>query len=271
MKTVLDGSKELLIDVATILNKECVDYVIVGGWSPYVRNKSIYAHPGTKDVDILFPDAYAEGGITKVIQIFLNSGYLLSAKHDFQLLKKIEINGYSLIFNIDLLHPSEIKNNPELFVDQLDLKILEGDIGKSKFVRSFVLPSAQILFEENLYSKYSMSHTNNKTVEIPIITEIGCILSKCESVTLDKRQRDAFDIFVSVMSLKKSDFKTKMKPYENVKGIQELIQILINYLGEKTKHNKDLTKFDYKVLKYIREYGNEKMPSQIVREMLTVG
>jgi intein/homing endonuclease len=268
MKTVLDGSKELLIDVATILNNEKVKYVIIGGWSPYLRNKSIYEHPGTKDVDILFADAYATEGIREIIKIFLEKGYLISAKHDFQLLKTIKIGDYELIYNIDLLHPSEIKDNPEMFVDQLDLKIYEGDIGKTKCVRSFVLPSSQILFEENLYSAFSVPNMRDGSIDIPMITEIGCILSKCESVTVEKRRRDAFDIFISVMSMKENEFAEKMKPYRGVKGVRELIKTLEKYLSKKGKI-KGQTEFDFKVHKYIEKYQNNKEPSAIVREMIT--
>jgi hypothetical protein len=127
---------------------------------------------------------------------------LVSAKHDFQLLKPISVEGRELVFNVDLLHPSETHRNPELLVDHLDLHIKESDFGDNKFVKSMVLPSSQILFEKDFFDSLIVNcPISNAYATIPLINECGCILSKCESVKLEKRKRDAFDIYLSVCNI----------------------------------------------------------------------
>ena len=48
-------------------------------------------HPGTRDVDVLFNDD--RESIRNAVELFLASGFVLSAKHEFQLLKTLSVGG----------------------------------------------------------------------------------------------------------------------------------------------------------------------------------
>lgn len=269
MTTVLDASKALLVDVTKILNKKQCNYVIVGGWSPYLRNRTKYYHPGTKDVDVLFSDAHARGGIREIIETFLSAGFLVSAKHDFQLLKSIEVDGKELVFNVDLLHPSETIDNPELLVDHLNLGIFEDDFGDTKIVRSIVLPSSRLLFEPGLSSPYDViCPITGITQRIPLITEAGCILSKCMSVSLGKRKRDSFDIFVSAEGITPRLFADVVKPYMQIEGVKIMLDDLRQFLSQKAHPDEPELEFDLRVRKYAQEIDTSVSPATSVLAVL---
>ena len=198
INSIIEGSFSLLKDTASILEKANIDYIIIGGWSPFILNSDeTFTHPGTKDVDILFKDGMNPGELKHVIQLFLENEFLLSAKHDFQLLKEIQIQGKSFIYNIDLLHPSESKNNPDLFVDHLEFDIPIDRYRSERFMqKSIVLPESNILFDG--YSE--KVHVNEIGIDIMLMNETGCLITKSSSVKVTKRPRDSYDIFLAINS-----------------------------------------------------------------------
>lgn len=267
MHTILDASKALLVEVARILNEIGVSYVVVGGWCPYLRNATGLVHPGTKDVDVLLSDAAAREGIREVVKVLVQKGFIVSAKHDFQLLRPMEVSGQKLMFNVDLLHPSETLRNPEKMVDHLDLHVLESQAGDFKFVRSIVLPSSWILFEAALHSLIDVHcPITANVVSVPLITETGCVLSKCESVKLEKRTRDAFDIYLSVVARGKERFAQDLQAFKEKDGIKELLQALRSFLDVASLDPGTL-EFDRRVRKYAKDLGTD-LPSNDVRAAL---
>src|SRR5438105_6132889 len=122
--TILDGAKELLLDATTAIEAAGIgDYIVIGGWCPYLRNRSKLVHPGTLDVDILFKEGHRAGALDSAIKSLRHKGFVASAKHSFQLLIAKTINDESLIYNIDLLHPRMSETDKGLFVDHLGLDI----------------------------------------------------------------------------------------------------------------------------------------------------
>ena len=113
MNDILEGSKQLLSESVDLLGSSKSDIVIVGGWGPYLRHTD--KHPGTKDVDILFPTNYSKERITDILDRFLENGFFISAKHDFQLCRAYQIGKRAYIYNVDLLHPTEGKINKVVF------------------------------------------------------------------------------------------------------------------------------------------------------------
>lgn len=254
------------MEVATILNRSNHEYLIVGGWSPYLRNSTPLVHPGTKDVDILLPDATVVNGIDYLIEEFLSKGFLPSAKHHFQLLKPIAIGEQELVFNIDLLHPSETINNPEMHVDHFDLHILETEFGKPFHLRSIVLPSSQLLFEGKFFDNLEVTTASGKNAQIPIVNEVGCILSKCESVKFAKRKRDAFDIYLSCVNIGKESFVATLENYKDLRGVRQLLDSLKTFLSEMNEERETL-EFDLRVHKFAPETPHES-PAAFVQEFL---
>lgn len=126
LNSVEEGVRALLKDTATVLSQfPEMEHVVIGGWCPVIRNKSSIRHPGTLDVDILFRYSNSPGFLSAVIEKFIQSGFDPSAKHSFQLLKNQTVNGKTLIYNVDLLHPQmlEDESSGSLIVDHLDLDI----------------------------------------------------------------------------------------------------------------------------------------------------
>lgn len=267
MHNVLDASKALLVEVAHMLNGMNVTYVIVGGWSPYLRNATEIPHPGTRDVDVLFSDADAKEGIREVVKAFVEQGFVVSAKHDFQLLKPIVVDGQELMFNVDLLHPSETVENPEKMVDHLNLHVLENEFGPLKSVKSIVLPSSRILFETELHSVLDVScPLTERVVPVPLISEAGCVLSKCESVTLEKRHRDSFDIYLSIVSRGSERIAQDIHPFGRLDGIQRLIAALGSFIEQRSQDGTGL-EFDRRVGKYMKRKSSV-LPSKVVRDLV---
>jgi hypothetical protein len=196
----MDGTKLLLRETCTILNKIDAEYIIVGGWTPFLLNTSKYAHPGTKDVDVLFRDGYVKGSLRDVFSAFFDAGFSPSAKHPFQVLKPYKIGAQSFTFNVDILHPSESLKDPDLFVDHFDFgfRTLIGSDG-NLHARSIVLPSADILFNgfSDTIELSVYLNDGGPPLKANLMNLIGLIATKSESFLNTKRQRDAFDLFLA--------------------------------------------------------------------------
>lgn len=194
-RNIKDATKHLLVDAVKITNAVGIEYVVVGGWCPFLRNANQnIKHEGTRDVDLLFFDADVENSLRAVVGNFLKNGYLISAKHDFQLFKKYRVNDRELVFNIDLLHPLEGTVQGSLFSDHFDLGIyFDDDDEEQKKVKSIALPSSKFIFTKKLFSSFFLDG-----VEIPLIDHAGLVFSKCKSIRNEKRQRDSFDIYLTL-------------------------------------------------------------------------
>src|SRR5262249_11315740 len=131
--------------------------------------------------------------IARAVDQLRAGGFLLSAKHRFQLLKPLPVCGEELIFNVDLMHPLEAGERPELFRDIMDLGIpdqSEAD-GMMK-MKSICFSASKIIFGEKLWSPFPIPGAS----ALPLMDAAGLILSKCTSVENRKRGRDAFDIYM---------------------------------------------------------------------------
>jgi len=196
----MDGAKVLLRETCTILNDLQTEYIVVGGWTPFLLNNSKFAHPGTKDVDVLFRDGYIKGNLKNVFSAFFAAGFSPSAKHPFQVLKPYKIGQQSFTFNVDILHPSESRIDPDLFVDHFDFgfRPLIGSDG-NLHARSIVLPSADILFHGFSDTIELSEHLNDggPKLEANLMNLIGLIATKSESFLNVKRERDAYDLFIA--------------------------------------------------------------------------
>lgn len=195
--TVIEGANELLVETVSALSSAGEnDYIVIGGWCPYLRNTSGIRHPGTLDVDILFKEGYHEGALKNAIDTLLNNGFVASAKHPFQLLLEKQIGSERLIYNVDLLHPRMSDTDKRMFVDQLDLDIpIDDDERRVKKMRSIVQPNSVVLFEESLFSPFNISG-----IEFNLVDFTGMFITKMDSCQKQKRERDSFDIYVGFKS-----------------------------------------------------------------------
>jgi len=185
-----------------LLDGQEVDYVIVGGWSPYFLNNGRLEHPGSRDVDILFREAEEPMRLREVVRQFLANGFFLSAKHSFQVLKTLNVCGELFVFNVDLLHPRESKVDPDLFIDHLELPIpLREYMDDRFFVKSIAIPQSRFIFDGHCVQygyPFTLPSGVRLDIEFSLMTEVGLIVTKSGSVNNEKRPRDAFDIFLAV-------------------------------------------------------------------------
>jgi hypothetical protein len=276
-ETVIDGAKSLLLDSSSILNGLKIDYVVIGGWCPMLRNtRTDLVHPGTKDIDILFRDADVPLKLQNVIQAFLDRGYLVSAKHDFQLFRIINVSGHKLVFNIDLLHPSESQDNPEMFVDHFEFDFCENqDLFQKKMMKSIVLPSSAIIFEgyyDNIKFEAQRFNGCHGETNLPLINEAGLVLSKCQSVKSIKRERDAFDIY---LVLSQENINPTIHELSNIYHSNEDVKFLLDdfrsYLqGKSHVFDKNVQKYCPKDF-FDEQVSPSKKVSQVMNKMAEPG
>lgn len=229
------GAFGLLYDTTKLLNELDVKYIVIGGWTPFLLNSKPILHPGTKDVDILFDGAYEKGKLKEVITAFLDSGFILSAKHDFQLFKPIKVSGQLFVYNVDLLHPLETIKPKDIYVEHIDLAIPADKYQSRTFtMKSIALPSSQSLFDNSLFIDYNLTITTKEGIElsqtIPLMGELGTLITKSKSVSKDKRYRDSLDIYLTIKQ--SGDLKklinsvnklreTHVDTYNNLYGIRQ--------------------------------------------------
>lgn len=148
------------------------------------------------DVDLLFRETYRSGSIDNVIRHFLDFGFVPSAKHPFQLMRVQKIKGKDFIFNIDLLHPEMLKEaSIGMFVDHLDLDVpLTSEETESKKMKSVVLPNSEVLFLRGMFSTEEIDGTS-----FNLVTYNGMFATKMDSCQKQKRERDAFDIYLGFL------------------------------------------------------------------------
>lgn len=268
-ESVLDGAKSLLIETIKLLDTLDINYVIIGGWSPLLRNNTDIIHPGTRDVDILFLEASKKNELGEVIKLFLDNEFLISAKHDFQLFRTINVCGKDLVYHIDLLHPLEASVKSDLFVDHLDLGIPVNKLYKDVeniHKKSVALEYSKFIFDgyfKTFSMKFPDTKGNETEINFPLIDESGLILSKCISVASPKRQRDAFDIYLAFKqsNLEKTKKKLRTAYQQNIE-LKTALNKLLAYLIESSET------FDKNVISYLNKGGSEisdLSPSQYVK------
>ena len=191
MNTILDGSKMLLRESLDVIGDSLNDIIIVGGWGPYLRHPDI--HPGTKDVDMLFPDSYSKFDMSEVLERFLAQGFFISAKHDFQLCRDYQIGKQKYIYNVDLLHPTDGKMNKVDFIEMMNLDVTVDGIQVKKIL------SINIQFGKEIYSDNLFEKIDFEGRSFNVLDGAGIILSKINSCQGKKRPRDIYDIYLSLL------------------------------------------------------------------------
>lgn len=192
------ATKGLLGESVKIAQGTGKDFVVIGGWSPFLLNNGNITHPGTRDVDLLFKHGATSEELKDVVKAFLSRGYLSSAKHSFQLLKPIMVSGTEFVFNIDLLHSAN-NENTEMFVDHLTI-----DEGELLFrYQSIKVPLSTLLFEPSGRTQFTceimLPSGNAEQIPIPLMSELGTLLTKSESMLQPKRSRDVFDVMLAIV------------------------------------------------------------------------
>jgi hypothetical protein len=197
-----DGIWAVLGEAVLLAEASNFPFAVIGGWSPFLLNSNPIKHPGTRDVDLLFSRGKEIGALRDVFKAFVAAGYVPSAKHPFQLLRVLEVGHQKIAFNVDFLHPDEKDKSADMFVDhhELDLWVDEQRLGKL-LVKSVVTPVSQFIFDghvELLRREIRLPNSAHPIVVLPVMDELGTVVTKSESVKSPKRQRDALDIYLAI-------------------------------------------------------------------------
>ncbi|MBL8558799.1 MAG: hypothetical protein JNM47_08780 [Hyphomonadaceae bacterium] len=176
-----------------------VQFAIAGGWVPVLREAPAgIIHPGTRDVDVLLSDS--DLAVEQAARSLLSAGFHPSAKHEFQLLREATVGARKFLFNVDLMHPREAQIHPGLYEDIIDLGITDRyDPTGKRWLKSIAFKSSAIVFEKKLWATSAVEARSfegtQEIVDVPLLTPSAFILSKCQSVAVEKRTRDAFDLY----------------------------------------------------------------------------
>lgn len=201
--SILAAARGLLGEVVHILSGVSVGrFTVIGGWSALLLNDGQIRHPGTRDADILFQNGLEPGALALAVTALRDSGYLLSAKHEFQLLRVLSVSGTPFVFNVDLLHPAASETDPSLFADHVSLPIPLAEYREDTYiVKSIAVPEASFVFDgyiDEVSLDFVLPTGTGRTVTIPVINEVGAIVTKAKSMSNPKRLRDAFDVYLAI-------------------------------------------------------------------------
>jgi hypothetical protein len=244
------ATRALLLTTCEAISDASTEFVIVGGWVPLLRGGGNgLAHPGTRDVDILFGNKDPEI-VRPAAEALLKRGFTPSAKHEFQLLRSIEVGNQDFIFNVDLMHPAEQSERPELFCDIFDLGVIDlHDPTGKRWMKSIVFESAQVIFDKSLWSFENISGQDisgaPRTVSVPLMNEAALVLSKTKSVRQVKRPRDSFDIFYVMTGPKREEIvSTIISLTLEFEEINRQLQDFLEWLSkDKKTFNKNVHKY----------------------------
>lgn len=231
-----DACKGLLVTTAEVLNASGLRYVVAGGWVPLLAEPDHprLVHPGTRDVDVLMTDEPA--AVKAAANALLAARFRPSAKHEFQLLRDARVGERDFVFNIDLMHPHEAGTGPETFSDIFDLGVSDDyDPSGSRHMKSIAFRSAAIVYEQGLFTNVSVTARSmddvERTVIVPILSPAAAILSKCESVSIKKRTRDAFDIYYMLSGSRAAEHATELRGLSNsFRQVSKQLQLFRRFL-----------------------------------------
>ena len=268
--SIQSAAKGLLGEAIQIVQPLDLNYIVIGGWSPFLLNSGKISHPGTKDVDLLFSDGIKVGSLEEVVNEFIINGYIVSAKHKFQLLRILRINGIEFVFNIDILHPDDDEIGSDLFVDHVVLPVPIEEFGENRLaVASIVLPDSSFLFDGHFLEyemEFNLPNGNIRSLRFPLMDELGLIVTKSLSVNNPKRMRDAFDIYTAIAQCRNYDLL--LREFQLIKDNNiEVFQTLYG-LQRAIKDNQD---FDNRIKKYTLNSERQhlkKWPHSLIKDFL---
>jgi hypothetical protein len=181
----------LLGESVKILQQSGIDFVIIGGWIPFLFTPGQYKHPGTVDVDVVFHGKLKREQVEMAGGLLEQAGYLPAAKNKFQHYRLLKTNSRPIAYHIDFLHRLYAQ-------DQEDFMLVHWNTD----FQSFAGPGTDVIFLFNERTTESFQTTlpngTTTTVKADFGSEVAVLATKGRSMSSPKRFRDAFDIFLVV-------------------------------------------------------------------------
>lgn len=197
-------------------------------------NHPTLTHPGTRDVDVLMVDELS--AVQSAAHALLAERFRPSAKHEFQLLRDAEVGTREFVFNVDLMHPYEAGHTPEMFSDIFDLGVDDAyDPRGSRHAKSIAFRSAEIVYKEDLFTHVPVEGIDlddrQCQYDVPILAAPAFLLSKCESASIPKRTRDAFDIYYVLSGVDGAKHASALRLLaERFEQVNQQVEVLRNFL-----------------------------------------
>ncbi len=183
------AGKGLLAESVSILQGCDVDFVVIGGWLPYLFNSEPISHPGTLDVDILLNERTPKATFEAAAQVLISRGFLRAPKNQFQLHRLLTVRGEVLVYHVDFLHRKYADDTNDLIRHWGRFQSIAG-------------PGTDVIFaeEERTTERLKATSPDGRALDVlaPFCSEVGFISAKGRSATTVKRTRDAFDVFLVI-------------------------------------------------------------------------
>jgi len=190
----LEAAQSFLAEVAHIMDSTRLDFVVVGGWIPYLFNSKPIPHPGTYDVDVLLEDKVGRSELQQTIDVFLSHGYISPVKNRFQLYRILTVQNKPLAFHVDFLHRK--------YADSEGALPLDFEVANSNCKISIATPGTDLIFTRNERVKKNLSQIlpdgQSMSLDISFASEAGFLSAKGRSIQVEKRVRDAFDVYLII-------------------------------------------------------------------------
>lgn len=183
------AARGLLGEIARLLSAQGVDFVVIGGWLPYLFNNHPISHPGTFDVDILLNESTPKAAFEAAADHALKLGYLRAPKNQFQLHRLLTVRGEQFVYHVDFLHRKYADDTDDLIRNWGKFQSIAG-------------PGTDIIFTERERTVESicirLPTGESVSLPVPFCSEVGFLSAKGRSALTPKRTRDAFDIFLVI-------------------------------------------------------------------------
>lgn len=178
-----EAAEFMLRHSTSVLAQHRVKFVIVGGWVTYLFNRHQFGHPGTFDVDVLLDSSSLDDGtFDTATEEMLSHGYMRAAKNQFQVHRALSIGGEKVLFHVDFLNERDPGNTLEL----------QTGMGR---IKSLYTSPMRVVF------KYDRYRHSDELPDVDFASEETFIASKALATLVKKRQRDAFDVYVTVSGI----------------------------------------------------------------------
>ena len=185
------AARALLAESTAILSAQGVDFVVLGGWIPFLFNKGSWGHPGTFDVDILLNDNTSRISVNAAADALCHAGYLRAPKNTFQFHRLLTVRKVPMVFHVDFLHRRYAAEAEDIILQWGHMTSIAG-------------PGTDVIFKHSERSMRSVTAPSMDNAEsafqisIPFASEVGFLAAKGRSAGTAKRTRDAYDIFLVI-------------------------------------------------------------------------
>ena len=186
-----DAARALLGEAAEVLSQQGVDFVVLGGWIPFLFNRGGYPHPGTFDVDVLLNENTSRASVNAAADALCRNGYLRAPKNAFQFHRLLSVGGIPMVFHVDFLHRRYAAEAEDIILQWGHMTSIAG-------------PGTDVIFthSERAMRKVTVPSVHNAAetsqASIPFASELGFLSAKGRSAATVKRTRDAYDIFLVI-------------------------------------------------------------------------